>query len=146
MKKCFWGFIGGIVVSSIIWAIICCKTVETENEEGNLPHSEISKLELNEEISFSSGRATANIYNGTNWYIKGVIVLITVENPEGSEKLSRKYVFEPKEGYADPLKSTKYFTTIGFEAVGGENLKVNIVGAKGRKRKPSLLEKIEEIE
>jgi hypothetical protein len=103
-------------------------------QEEDLPPSALDKLSGRASIT-SYGWINCDIYNGSNWILSEVTVVVTVKKLNGAEILSRKYLLT-RESYesGEPLKSSKFHTGLGFELKKGETFSWGILSAKGRKK------------
>jgi len=96
----------------------------------SLPYEALSKITGTARIT-SYGDFEASIYNGSNWTITNLIVLIEVKDKKtAKKKLSRKYTLS---GYGPPLSSSEFNTHLGFKLKKGESLTWQIIEAKGYK-------------
>jgi len=120
-------------------------TVGQEQSPGELPHSELPKLQGRAGID-SSGNLIVDLYNGSPWTISEFTVLLTVrDRKKNTVLLSRQYRVFP--GYRDtvnfqswpntplgPLSSSRFSAAVGFTLRRNrDTLSWSILSAKGHK-------------
>ena len=118
------------------WTAIGIKSEKPKKPKSvPLPYEALSKIEgtarITSSFDFPPREFEANIYNGSNWTITDLIILIEVKDKKtGKKKLSRKYTLS---GYVEPLSSSVFTTHLGFEPKKGESFTWQIIEAKGYK-------------
>jgi len=104
------------------------------NKEQELPIGELSKLVRGQAV-ITSSYLECDTYNGSDWTVSELTVLVTVRGQDGRELLSRKYRLIPSSGsFGGPLENSKFFANLGFSLEKGQGWYWEIVAARGSKR------------
>ncbi len=110
-------------------------TTQTQRDSASrvLPASELAKVTGTLTVT-ESGRAQAEIYNGSNYSIEEITVGIVVKESSGTLVLDRRYVMAPSMyifGGLKPLSAATFSANVGFRVAPGQQHSWYIVSAKG---------------
>lgn len=92
-----------------------------------LPSEDIAKLEGQPEMT-NYGWLEFHVYNGSNWNISEITVLVEVFDANKAQKISRPYRMT---GSVTPQGSSKFIAELGFTLTPGQTWTYSIVSAEG---------------
>lgn len=112
------------------------KTLGTEpSADPELPASQLRLLTTDASIS-SDGRLQCNIYNGSEWDISELTVLVSISDASGAKTMVREYRLSPSTSWhspAPPLLHTRFSAELGFTLDKGQTWSWSIARARGRR-------------
>lgn len=113
---------------------------ETTDRDQELPAKDVAKLigqaRFATRLAYSSSYDSleVEVYNGSDWTISEITVLVTVLNANKSQILSRSYRLSSEYGgNSTPQSSTKFKASLGFELAPDQTWSVSITNAKGKR-------------
>jgi hypothetical protein len=92
-----------------------------------LPGEEVAKLQGEPQIT-NYGWMEFHVYNGSNWDVSEITVLVEVFDADNKPVLSRPYRMT---GQVSPQNSSKFLAELGFTLAAGQNWSYGVSGAEG---------------
>lgn len=103
--------------------------------EENLPPDQVLRLQGSASMPWA-GWLNCQIYNGSDWEVREIAVLVNVVNADGTLALSRSY---RQANWVNPMAANDSGCALGFNLLPGQKWNWSILGARGV---PSDLPKI----
>jgi hypothetical protein len=98
-------------------------------EVRSIPAGEITKIQGTAEVWL--GQLKCNLYNGSNWRIREVVVHLRVFDPNSQAPKLERYYRLANEYFTEPLETGIFDASVGFDLETGQRIAWHIKSAKG---------------